>query len=72
VVLIRNTLYGTTAYGGFGGTVYSLNTDGTGFLVAFRFPGTENDPIGDFVISGNILSIRLGKNQACKLASAAR
>ena len=56
VILIGNTLYGTTTAGGSGwaGTVYSVNTDGTAFQVVFAFRGW-GPPGGAFVISDNIL-----------------
>jgi uncharacterized repeat protein (TIGR03803 family) len=40
LTLLGNTLYGTTQFGGDfgGGTIYSLNTDGTGFTTLFSFP----------------------------------
>jgi uncharacterized repeat protein (TIGR03803 family) len=68
LVLSGNTLYGTTQSGGMGGngTVFSLNTDGTGFTTLYSFTalsapsphGTNSDgayPEGDLVLSGNTL-----------------
>ncbi len=65
LVLSGNTLYGTADYGGgFGnGTVFAINTDGTGFTVLHSFTatsvGTNSDGavpgINDLVLSGNTL-----------------
>jgi uncharacterized repeat protein (TIGR03803 family) len=53
-----NTLYGTTYYGGSsgGGTVFKVNTDGTGFTTVHNFAGSEgaNPPAG-LILSGNSL-----------------
>jgi uncharacterized repeat protein (TIGR03803 family) len=67
-VLSGNTLYGATFGGGqFGhGTIFSLNTNGTGFTVQYTFTAggglffnvTNNDgayPIGGLILSSNIL-----------------
>src|SRR6266581_3357640 len=55
LVLSSNTLYGTTALGGGsdGGTVFAVNTDGTGFTTRYSFTG-----LGDGVAleAGLILS----------------
>ena len=58
LILSDNTLYGVASAGGaFGlGTVYKLNTDGTGFTVLLTFNGYGND--GDptcLVLAGNAL-----------------
>jgi uncharacterized repeat protein (TIGR03803 family) len=66
LVLSGNTLYGTTEGGGSGGsgTVFSVNTNGTGFTVLHGFTanplpiGTNSDgdgPQGTLVLSGNTL-----------------
>ncbi|HZV33552.1 MAG TPA: choice-of-anchor tandem repeat GloVer-containing protein [Verrucomicrobiae bacterium] len=59
LVLSGNTLYGTAEYGGTfnGGTIFAINTDGTGFTNLYTFTG-ENDgyaPVGTLVLSSNIL-----------------
>jgi uncharacterized repeat protein (TIGR03803 family) len=54
-----NTLYGTTYLGGIGdaGTVFGLNTDGTGFRTLHAFSRTNDGayPSGGLVVSSNIL-----------------
>jgi len=69
MVLSGNALYGTTIYGdgsggGSGGTVFTVNTDGTGFAVLHSFSGTPppnyfNDDgatlYGGLVLAGNFL-----------------
>ncbi len=70
VILSGNTLYGTASAGGSGGsgTVFAINTDGTGFTNLYSFTalssapyfdnGTNNDgaaPRGELVFSGNTL-----------------
>ena len=66
LVLSGNTLYGTALYGGSSGngTVFALNTDGTGFTNLHNFStisgpnGTNNDganPYGPLILSGNTL-----------------
>jgi uncharacterized repeat protein (TIGR03803 family) len=53
-----NTLYGTTPWGGsYGyGTVFKVNTDGTGFTNLYNFDETNGDyPFGTLVLSGNTL-----------------
>ena len=54
LVLSGNTLYGTTYGGGLSGdgTVFALNTDGTGFTTLHSFTGSD----GVFVRAGLILS----------------
>ena len=60
LVLSGNTLYGTTAgLGGPGsyGTVFKVNTDGTGFATIYNFTnGTDgNGPRAGLVLNGNVL-----------------
>jgi uncharacterized repeat protein (TIGR03803 family) len=64
LILSGNTLYGTTKNGGSGGhgTVFKINTDGTGFALIYGFtaysPGTNSDgasPVASLVLSGNTL-----------------
>ena len=60
LVLESNTLYGTTQKGGINGsgTVFKMNTDGTGFTALHHFSGLSTDgrpPVGRLVASGNVL-----------------
>jgi len=60
LVLSGSTLYGATANGGStgSGTVFSVNTDGTGFTVLKNFGSIANDgssPQGGLVLSGSTL-----------------
>jgi uncharacterized repeat protein (TIGR03803 family) len=58
LVLSGNTLYGTASGGGgFEGTVFAVNTDGTGFTVVHNFTGgSDGDtPIGGLFLSGDTL-----------------
>jgi uncharacterized repeat protein (TIGR03803 family) len=62
LVLSGNTLYGTVEAGGTlpaaAGSVFALNTDGTGFAVLHPFVGYSNDgsgPKAGLVLSGNTL-----------------
>ena len=65
LILSGNTLYGTAIYGGSGGegTVFAINTDGTGFtnlhsFTATGLTGTNSDganPFGGLILSGNSL-----------------
>ena len=69
LVLSGSTLYGTAAFGGTGGngTVFALNTNGTGFSPLHQFSATVTnglgiytnsdgaDPFGGLVLSGGIL-----------------
>jgi uncharacterized repeat protein (TIGR03803 family) len=65
LVLSDNVLYGTTSGGGStngDGTVFAVNTDGTGFTNLFIFPFTTNGdtpdgygPVAGLVLSGNTL-----------------
>jgi uncharacterized repeat protein (TIGR03803 family) len=60
LILSGSTLYGTTEAGGSScyGTVFKVNTNGTGFSVLHSFPGTGNDgsgPPSGLILSGNTL-----------------
>jgi uncharacterized repeat protein (TIGR03803 family) len=62
LVLVGNTLYGTTAFGGLvfanSGTVFQVNTDGTGFAVVHSFTalnGEAGSPYSAMIASGNTL-----------------
>jgi uncharacterized repeat protein (TIGR03803 family) len=62
LILSGNTLYGTAANNGFnngpsgGGTVFALNTNGTGFRTVHNFTISDGDfPSADMVLSGNTL-----------------
>ena len=61
LILLGNTLYGTTTGGGssFNGTVFAINTDGTGFRKLHNFTGgsDESDPYAGLIASssGNTL-----------------
>jgi uncharacterized repeat protein (TIGR03803 family) len=71
LVLLGNTLYGTASAGGLSanGTVFAVNTDGTGFTNLHNFPATASDPSienaptnsdgvfpsGGLILSGNTL-----------------
>jgi len=66
LVLSNNTLYGTTIYGGSSGngTVFAINTDGSGFTnlhsftAKFCYPCTNTDgalPWANLILSGNTL-----------------
>ena len=61
LLLVGNTLYGTTEFGGTNdgsGTAYSIQTDGTGYnqLHAFNGFGTDgNAPQGGLILAGNRL-----------------
>ncbi|MCX6925883.1 MAG: hypothetical protein NT154_22155, partial [Verrucomicrobia bacterium] len=62
VILSGNTLYGTTQFGGNSGngTVYAVNTDGTGFTTLHSFAAQPNlstavIPSGGVILSGNTL-----------------
>ena len=56
-VLSGSTLYGTTYTDGSSGygTVFKVNTDGSGFAVLLDFSYTAGDPQGGLAISGNTL-----------------
>ena len=56
LVLLGSTLYGTTSTGGNGnaGTVFQLDTSGTGFATLHTFPSQQQGtPVGDLVAIGN-------------------
>ena len=65
LILSGNTLYGTACGGGSSGngTVFAVNTDGTGFTNLHSFthlvlPGTNSDganPYAGLILSGNTL-----------------
>ncbi len=59
MVLSGNTLYGTTQLGGgnSAGTVFKINTDGSGFQIIenFDFATTGYSPQGDLILSGDTL-----------------
>ncbi len=62
LLLSGSTLYGTTEFSlggdqpGPDGTVYKLNTNGTGFQVLHEFSGTVGaDPVADLALSGSTL-----------------
>jgi uncharacterized repeat protein (TIGR03803 family) len=72
LILSGNTLYGTTTHGGQSGvdgrgTLFAVNTDGTGFTNLYKFTptvGTQGDfgtnsdggfPVGGLILSGNTL-----------------
>jgi uncharacterized repeat protein (TIGR03803 family) len=64
LILSGNTLYGTAEYGGTNGygTVFAINTDGTGFTNLHTFTalhnGTNSDgnqPLAGLILSGNTL-----------------
>jgi uncharacterized repeat protein (TIGR03803 family) len=56
--LVGRTLYGTASEGGGtgGGTVFKLNTNGSGFTVLHHFTNTDaNTPEGELLLAGNTL-----------------
>jgi uncharacterized repeat protein (TIGR03803 family) len=59
LILSGNTLYGTAAYGGSSGngTVFAVNTDGTGFtnLHSFNWDSDGANPKAELILSGNTL-----------------
>ncbi len=58
LTLSGDTLYGTTSYGGSSGmgTIFKINTDGTGFTNLQSFTDNEGArPIGGLILSGNTL-----------------
>ncbi|MGA2029813.1 MAG: choice-of-anchor tandem repeat GloVer-containing protein, partial [Verrucomicrobiota bacterium] len=58
LILSGNTLYGTTDGGGtnYNGTVFAVNTDGTGFTNLHNFTGGDGaEAVGSLILSGNTL-----------------
>ncbi len=59
LILLGNTLYGTTEKGGNSGygTVFQLNTNGTGFTTLYNFTGGSDgaNPLAGLLLSGNTL-----------------
>ncbi len=60
LTLVGSTLYGTTNLGGSSGdgTIFKLNTDGSGYTVLHSFAGGPNDgdgPLGDVTVAGSVL-----------------
>jgi uncharacterized repeat protein (TIGR03803 family) len=58
LILSANTLYGTATYGGSSGngTVFALNTDGTGFTTLHSFTGSDGArPGAGLILWGNTL-----------------
>ena len=65
LILTSNTLYGTAIHGGTNGTgtVFALNTDGTGFTTLHNFTATDSsginsdgaNPTASLILSGNTL-----------------
>ena len=59
LILSGNTLYGTTSQGTSAGvgTVFAVNTDGTGFTNLYNFTGTNDGthPVAALLLSGNTL-----------------
>ncbi|MGC9944451.1 MAG: choice-of-anchor tandem repeat GloVer-containing protein [Verrucomicrobiota bacterium] len=59
LILSGNILYGTAQSGGIWnhGTVFAVNTDGTGFATLYNFTGGNDgaEPAADLILSGNTL-----------------
>src|SRR5882724_4689460 len=59
LILSSNTLYGTTAFGGSSGngTVFAVNTDGSGFTNLYGFTGGNDGgaPAASLILSSNTL-----------------
>jgi uncharacterized repeat protein (TIGR03803 family) len=59
LILVGSTLYGTASGGGANGngTIFQINTDGTGFSVIHQFAGGSDgvEPYADLMLSGSML-----------------
>lgn len=59
LILVSNTLYGVASAGGHwsGGTLFAINTNGTGFTVLQSFAGGDGgaNPYGGLIFSSNVL-----------------
>jgi uncharacterized repeat protein (TIGR03803 family) len=62
LILLSNKLYGTAAYGGNSGsgTIFAINTDGTGFTNLYSFTATSSNPPytnsdGEYPLAGLLL-----------------
>jgi uncharacterized repeat protein (TIGR03803 family) len=57
LILSGNTLYGTASGGGTNGhgTVFAVNTDGSGFKILYSFSDGDSAPEGSLILSGNTL-----------------
>src|SRR5262245_8140964 len=57
LVLSGNTLYGTAPAGGSSGagTVFKINTEGTGYAILHHFTSDGGYPVGGLILSGNTL-----------------
>src|SRR6266568_4754674 len=59
LILSGNTLYGTASGGGSSGvgTVFAINTDGTGFTTLHSFAGRGDgaNPLAGLILSNNVL-----------------
>ena len=60
LTLVGSTLFGTTGYGGSDGdgTIFSINTNGTGYQVLYSFTGTGSDgasPVAGLTLAGSTL-----------------
>jgi uncharacterized repeat protein (TIGR03803 family) len=68
LILSGQTLYGTAGFGGWsgGGTLFAVNTDGTGFTNLHNFT-TESHPEAGLILSGNTLygTAQDGGNYGC-------
>lgn len=57
LALSGETLYGTAAFYGSGGTIFKVNTDGTGFATLYQFKNGSDGaaPQGGLILAGNTL-----------------